>query len=128
MASMPDDSRMAERDARIARLAWGGSSAGRASRSQCEGRGFDPLPLHQFPPVFPPFFPCGAVALESRCPPIVPLAEPPQPHETAQGARSAAPSRSCASHRAASAPLQMDADHLVAKFERSGIPLLTTGT
>src|SRR5688572_15519193 len=25
---------------------WGGSSAGRASRSQCEGRGFDPLPLH----------------------------------------------------------------------------------
>src|SRR5690242_16082180 len=33
--------------ARIARLAWGGSSAGRASRSQCEGRGFDPLPLHQ---------------------------------------------------------------------------------
>src|SRR5688500_6902866 len=27
---------------------WGGSSAGRASRSQCEGRGFDPLPLHQF--------------------------------------------------------------------------------
>ena len=25
----------------------GGSSAGRASRSQCEGRGFDPLPLHQ---------------------------------------------------------------------------------
>src|SRR5712675_2708860 len=48
MASMPDDSRMAERDARIARLAWGGSSAGRASRSQCEGRGFDPLPLHQF--------------------------------------------------------------------------------
>jgi hypothetical protein len=28
---------------------WGGSSAGRASRSQCEGRGFDPLPLHQFP-------------------------------------------------------------------------------
>jgi hypothetical protein len=27
----------------------GGSSAGRASRSQCEGRGFDPLPLHQLP-------------------------------------------------------------------------------
>ena len=26
---------------------WGGSSVGRASRSQCEGRGFDPLPLHQ---------------------------------------------------------------------------------
>src|SRR6185312_59517 len=33
----------------IAVSAWGGSSAGRASRSQCEGRGFDPLPLHQFP-------------------------------------------------------------------------------
>ena len=29
-------------------LVWGGSSAGRASRSQCEGRGFDPLPLHHF--------------------------------------------------------------------------------
>src|ERR1700740_2855272 len=28
------------------RLAWGGSSAGRASRSQCEGREFDPPPLH----------------------------------------------------------------------------------
>ncbi len=28
---------------------WGGSSVGRASRSQCEGRGFDPLPLHHFP-------------------------------------------------------------------------------
>ncbi len=26
----------------------GGSSAGRASRSQCEGRGFDPHPLHQY--------------------------------------------------------------------------------
>src|SRR4249919_3755546 len=25
---------------------WGGSSAGRASRSQCEGREFDPPPLH----------------------------------------------------------------------------------
>src|SRR5579863_2343600 len=33
---------LSDRDARIARLAkWGGSSAGRASRSQCEGRGFD---------------------------------------------------------------------------------------
>ena len=29
-------------------LLWGGSSAGRASRSQCEGREFDPPPLHQF--------------------------------------------------------------------------------
>ena len=28
-------------------LTWGGSSAGRASRSQCEGREFDPPPLHQ---------------------------------------------------------------------------------
>lgn len=28
-------------------LRWGGSSAGRASRSQCEGREFDPPPLHQ---------------------------------------------------------------------------------
>jgi hypothetical protein len=42
--------------ARIAARAWGGSSVGRASRSQCEGRGFDPLPLHhilhtkRFPP------------------------------------------------------------------------------
>ena len=34
-------------DARISNL-WGGSSVGRASRSQCEGRGFDPLPLHNF--------------------------------------------------------------------------------
>src|SRR5471032_527224 len=31
------------------RPSWGGSSVGRASRSQCEGRGFDPLPLHQLP-------------------------------------------------------------------------------
>ena len=29
---------------------WGGSSAGRASRSQCEGREFDPPPLHHFIP------------------------------------------------------------------------------
>ena len=27
---------------------WGRSSAGRARRSQCRGRGFDPLRLHQF--------------------------------------------------------------------------------
>src|SRR5882757_800357 len=27
---------------------WGRSSAGRASRSQCEGQGFDPPRLHQF--------------------------------------------------------------------------------
>jgi hypothetical protein len=27
-------------------VSWGGSSAGRASRSQCEGREFDPPPLH----------------------------------------------------------------------------------
>ncbi len=30
----------------IIRSRWGGSSAGRASRSQCEGREFDPPPLH----------------------------------------------------------------------------------
>src|SRR5471032_1501684 len=36
---------MPRRDARIAANTWGGSSVGRASRSQCEGRGFDPLPL-----------------------------------------------------------------------------------
>src|SRR5438034_5138669 len=28
---------------------WGRSSAGRAPRSQCGGRGFDPLRLHQIP-------------------------------------------------------------------------------
>ena len=28
---------------------WGRSSAGRASRSQCEGREFDPPRLHQHP-------------------------------------------------------------------------------
>src|SRR6476661_830425 len=28
---------------------WGRSSAGRAPRSQCGGRGFDPLRLHQMP-------------------------------------------------------------------------------
>jgi chorismate mutase-like protein len=32
---------------RMRGLMWGGSSAGRASRSQCEGREFDPPPLHQ---------------------------------------------------------------------------------
>jgi hypothetical protein len=32
----------------IRRQTWGGSSAGRALRSQCRGRGFDPLPLHHF--------------------------------------------------------------------------------
>src|SRR5713226_6095617 len=30
-------------------LTWGCSSAGRASRSQCEGREFDPPQLHQHP-------------------------------------------------------------------------------
>ncbi len=29
-------------------ITWGGSSAGRASRSQCEGREFDPPPLHHY--------------------------------------------------------------------------------
>ena len=31
---------------KLTRVSWGGSSAGRASRSQCEGREFDPPPLH----------------------------------------------------------------------------------
>ena len=34
---------------KIPPLHRGGSSAGRAPRSQCGGRGFDPLPLHQIP-------------------------------------------------------------------------------
>ena len=34
----------------IDQYAWGGSSAGRASRSQCEGREFDPPPLHHTSP------------------------------------------------------------------------------
>ena len=34
------------------RQQWGRSSVGRASRSQCEGRGFDSHRLHQFP--YPP--------------------------------------------------------------------------
>ena len=33
---------------RLQSTAWGGSSAGRASRSQCEGREFDPPPLHHY--------------------------------------------------------------------------------
>ncbi len=33
---------------------WGRSSAGRASRSQCEGREFDPPRLHQMTDSFPP--------------------------------------------------------------------------
>ena len=44
------------------RAVRGGSSVGRASRSQCEGRGFDPLPLHQYFSIMKPgvsgfFFP-----------------------------------------------------------------------
>src|SRR6185295_6027580 len=35
---------------KILPLSRGGSSAGRAPRSQCGGRGFDPLPLHQDSP------------------------------------------------------------------------------
>ena len=35
------------------KVLWGRSSAGRASRSQCEGREFDPPRLHQFPPPNP---------------------------------------------------------------------------
>src|SRR6516225_861957 len=43
-----DRRRFSAREGVISRgwFRWGGSSAGRASRSQCEGRGFDPLPLH----------------------------------------------------------------------------------
>ena len=38
-----------ERNSRLTK-AWGGSSVGRALRSQCRGRGFDSLPLHLFHP------------------------------------------------------------------------------
>src|SRR5262249_3376909 len=38
-------------------LDWGGSSIGRASRSQCEGWEFDPPPLH-----LTEFFPCTRIA------------------------------------------------------------------
>ncbi len=34
---------------------WGGSSVGRALRSQCRGREFDSPPLHFFPAVWRPF-------------------------------------------------------------------------
>jgi hypothetical protein len=44
------------------RASWGGSSVGRASRSQCEGRGFDPLPLQILAYVKSPLgSPLGAV-------------------------------------------------------------------
>src|SRR5438094_10480103 len=42
-----DDSPRWLRCGRIRGSPRGGSSAGRASRSQCEGREFDPPPLHQ---------------------------------------------------------------------------------
>ena len=40
---------------------WGSSSAGRAPRSQCGGRGFDPLLLHQSKQVVSPFRPVAPV-------------------------------------------------------------------
>src|SRR5208282_3365828 len=46
----------------IISLHGGRSSAGRASRSQCEGRGFDPLRLHQDSPALPRMSPAAAVA------------------------------------------------------------------
>jgi hypothetical protein len=50
-----DAGRVGKTRNRCARIAgpWGGSSAGRASRSQCEGREFDPHPLHQRIPAVP---------------------------------------------------------------------------
>src|SRR6185312_9835898 len=54
-AAAPPDGRHATKT-----QSWGGSSAGRALRSQCRGRGFDPLPLHQFPILrFVPIYPNG---------------------------------------------------------------------
>src|SRR5882762_6174891 len=44
-----DDSPRRSPCARMRGSPRGGSSAGRASRSQCEGREFDPPPLHQIP-------------------------------------------------------------------------------
>src|ERR1039457_1024835 len=38
----------------IDRRKWATSSAGRALRSQCRGRGFDPPVVHQLPPVSSP--------------------------------------------------------------------------
>ncbi len=56
---------------RAIRSTWGGSSAGRASRSQCEGRGFDPHPLHHhtnmkpWNQTVPGLFVCLLAALQS---------------------------------------------------------------
>jgi hypothetical protein len=50
---------------------WGRSSAGRAPRSQCGGRGFDPLRLHQ---------PCSSLLIRRACFPAVGL--PDQAHPT----------------------------------------------
>src|SRR5689334_5427547 len=53
------------------RLQWGGSSAGRASRSQCEGREFDPPPLHHSNSTTGP---PGPFSLPDRRPPTATLA------------------------------------------------------
>src|SRR6266481_256400 len=45
---------------------WGRSSAGRASRSQCEGQGFDPPRLHQYSTPESKLDHPGAV-IEPRC-------------------------------------------------------------
>ena len=51
--SMPTALSSSGKKNRFGRLfrSWGGSSAGRASRSQCEGREFDPPPLHHSSPI-----------------------------------------------------------------------------
>ena len=53
-------------DALRFKSSWGGSSAGRASRSQCEGREFDPPPLHHNVRKYGPSRP---VFLETHHPP-----------------------------------------------------------
>ena len=52
------------------RRSWGGSSAGRASRSQCEGREFDPPPLHHTIPK-----PCSARPSERQTDALACVAE-----------------------------------------------------
>src|SRR3954466_7042209 len=59
------------------RPSWGGSSVGRASRSQCEGRGFDPLPLHHKPGPRPALQ--RGIALQRTIPPVMQTSEAPAP-------------------------------------------------